>query len=330
MPEKAGMVDDATWDKLIELLGSGLKVKEACAAVAMNPSVLHRKRARDPAFNVRLTAVWDPSSTRRKTRARKREVVVRALNVPAVAKALDAGASLRSLLSETQRKQLFQLRKVRPDALGGRVLQKRIGRDEIARALEAVQGGHPITRLRELGLPSGASLHLHRKRDQYLDAAFSAETRTRLAGFQASDLSQAIAELKRGGDDARLRERGLPSRDTIRRRVRSDATLRTAWRELDGRRRKVGTRPTASGAQLWTTVSAAVSPGLPDFIRQDVIGEMVADVLDGFLQPADIRGAAREYVAEHFRQAGTHRTRSLDADLYGDGGRTLHDLLSAP
>ena len=45
---------------------------------------------------------------------------------------------------------------------------------------------------------------------------------------------------------------------------------------------------------------------------------MVADVIEGYLDVADVKGAACEYVREHFRDSGGHRMQSLDADLPGD------------
>ena len=76
-------------------------------------------------------------------------------------------------------------------------------------------------------------------------------------------------------------------------------------------------------------MSAAISRGLPSFVREDVIGEMVADVLEGYLEAGDIRASARSYVADYHRQAGTWGSRSIDAELGSDGGRTLHDILAA-
>jgi len=76
-------------------------------------------------------------------------------------------------------------------------------------------------------------------------------------------------------------------------------------------------------------VEAAVSRGLPDFIRDEGISEMVADVPEGYLDLSDARAAARDYVNDHHREAGTWSDRSLDAPKGHSDDRTLHELIGA-
>ncbi len=64
-------------------------------------------------------------------------------------------------------------------------------------------------------------------------------------------------------------------------------------------------------------------------MRDDVISEMIADAVEGYLDPADFKAAAREYAADLMRGDGGGRQRSLDADVFGDGGRSLHDLVGS-
>ena len=80
--------------------------------------------------------------------------------------------------------------------------------------------------------------------------------------------------------------------------------------------------------EVWAAVNGAVSRALPTFVRDDVISEMVADVLEGYLDVGEIKGAARSYVSERFRQSGAYQSRSFDATVGHGDGQTLHDLLA--
>lgn len=67
---------------------------------------------------------------------------------------------------------------------------------------------------------------------------------------------------------------------------------------------------------------------LPAQIRDDVIGAMALEIVDGKLRVADVRRRAREYVTSQFRQFSKYGRVSLDARLFDDGIATLMDRLS--
>ncbi len=58
---------------------------------------------------------------------------------------------------------------------------------------------------------------------------------------------------------------------------------------------------------------------LPAQIRDDVIGVMVMELVEGELGPADIRKRVRKYVTAQYRQFSKFGPLSLDARLYDVG-----------
>jgi hypothetical protein len=67
---------------------------------------------------------------------------------------------------------------------------------------------------------------------------------------------------------------------------------------------------------------------LPAQIRDDVIGAMALEIVEGKLRPTDIRRRVREYVAAQYRQFSKFGPISLDARLSEDSNATLLDRLS--
>jgi hypothetical protein len=67
---------------------------------------------------------------------------------------------------------------------------------------------------------------------------------------------------------------------------------------------------------------------LPKQIRDDVIGKMALEIVEGKLRPADIGRRVREYVTAQFREFSNFGRVSLDARLYDNGNATLLDRLS--
>jgi hypothetical protein len=82
------------------------------------------------------------------------------------------------------------------------------------------------------------------------------------------------------------------------------------------------------GADIFMLIRSAVPATLPVQIRDDVIGAMALEIVEGKLRPADIRRRVREYVSAQFRQFSKYGRVSLDARLFEDGNATLLDRLS--
>jgi hypothetical protein len=79
-------------------------------------------------------------------------------------------------------------------------------------------------------------------------------------------------------------------------------------------------------------VFAAVTDALPGFlpraIQDDIRSEMILAVLEGRVEIGDLKQAARRFVSDYHRRAGTWRARSLDAPL-GEGGFSLYSVIAA-
>jgi hypothetical protein len=75
-------------------------------------------------------------------------------------------------------------------------------------------------------------------------------------------------------------------------------------------------------------IRSAVPAYLPAQIRDDVIGAMALEIVEGKLRPTDIRRRVREYITAQYRQFSKFGHVSLDARLYDDGNATLLDRLS--
>jgi hypothetical protein len=82
------------------------------------------------------------------------------------------------------------------------------------------------------------------------------------------------------------------------------------------------------GADIFMLIRSAVPTTLPAQIRDDVIGTMALEVVEGKLRPADLRRRVREYVSAQFGQFSKYGRVSLDARLFEDGNATLLDRLS--
>lgn len=150
----------------------------------------------------------------------------------------------------------------------------------------------------------------------------------------AAQLDAAVRAIAEGRPLRQLGGLGLPSHSTIARYRRLDprfdarvraaaATYRPLLENVAG-----GHSRALSQNEVWAAVNGAVSRGLPSFIRDDVVSEMVADVLEGQLDMREVRSAAGGYVAAYHREASTWSSRSFDAELGADGGRTLHDIFA--
>jgi hypothetical protein len=82
------------------------------------------------------------------------------------------------------------------------------------------------------------------------------------------------------------------------------------------------------GADIFALIRSAVPTTLPAQIRDDVIGAMALEIVEGKLRPSDIRRRVCEYISAQFRQFSKYGRVSLDARLFEDGNATLLDRLS--
>jgi hypothetical protein len=78
---------------------------------------------------------------------------------------------------------------------------------------------------------------------------------------------------------------------------------------------------------LYAAADAAVSRSLPAHIRADVISQMVLDVLEGWLDLANLKTFAKDYVRKLDRESGRWNTVSLDAPIPGTDDLRLIDTL---
>jgi hypothetical protein len=110
----------------------------------------------------------------------------------------------------------------------------------------------------------------------------------------------------------------------------SGANAKVHHAEASARRAMILRAPfiAVRGADFLMLIRDAVSTNLPEQIRDDVIGVMALELVEGKLRPADIRRRVREYVTAQYRQFSKFGPLSLDARLYEDGATTLGDTIT--
>jgi hypothetical protein len=111
---------------------------------------------------------------------------------------------------------------------------------------------------------------------------------------------------------------------------RSAANAKVRHAEATAHRFQILRAPsiTAQGDDIFALIRSAVPATLPRQIRDDVIGKMALEIVEGKLRPADIGRRVREYVTAQFREFSNFGRVSLDARLYDNGNATLLDRLS--
>ena len=110
----------------------------------------------------------------------------------------------------------------------------------------------------------------------------------------------------------------------------SSANAKIHHAEASARRAQIIRAPVIAerGADIFALIRAAVSSSLPAQIRDDVIGAMALEVVEGKLRPPDIRRRIWEYVTAQYRQFSKFGPLSLDARIYDDGATTLGDTIT--
>ncbi len=80
---------------------------------------------------------------------------------------------------------------------------------------------------------------------------------------------------------------------------------------------------------VYAAARRALPSGLPAFVRDDVIADIVIAHLEGKLALAEIPSRAREFLRAHYREFDTFKTVSLDAIVPGTRGTTYLERLEA-
>jgi len=78
--------------------------------------------------------------------------------------------------------------------------------------------------------------------------------------------------------------------------------------------------------ELYAEASRHVPARLPDFIRDDIVSDIVIAVLDGEFAVTDIALKATAVMAAYWRQFGDQRLVSLDAELTGTDFRRIDTI----
>jgi hypothetical protein len=110
----------------------------------------------------------------------------------------------------------------------------------------------------------------------------------------------------------------------------STANAKIHHAEASARRAQIFGAPAIAehGADIFMLIRSAVPTTLPAQIRDDVIGAMTLEVVEGKLKTADIRRRVREFITAQYRQFSRFGPRSLDARVFEDGMTTLGDTIS--
>jgi hypothetical protein len=110
----------------------------------------------------------------------------------------------------------------------------------------------------------------------------------------------------------------------------SSANAKVHYAEAWARRAQIlrGPAIAAHGADIFMLIRSAVPANLPPQIRDDVIGAMALEIVEGKLRPKDIGRRVREFFTAQFRQFSKFGPVSLDARLYDEGSTTLGDTIT--
>jgi hypothetical protein len=110
----------------------------------------------------------------------------------------------------------------------------------------------------------------------------------------------------------------------------SNANAKVHHAEATARRVQILRAPTIAehGTDIFSLIRSAVPETLPRQIRDDVIGAMALEVVEGKLKTADIRRRVREFITAQYRQFSRFGPRSLDARAFEDGTTTLGDTIT--
>jgi hypothetical protein len=110
----------------------------------------------------------------------------------------------------------------------------------------------------------------------------------------------------------------------------SSKNAKVHFAEAGARRAQALRAPSIAGrgADIFAMIRAEVPTYLPAQIRDDVIGTMALEVVEGKLRGIDVRRRVGEYITKQYRLYSKYGPQSLDATLSADGSTTLLDMHS--
>ncbi|MEH2534412.1 hypothetical protein V1277_006292 [Bradyrhizobium sp. AZCC 1588] len=207
------------------------------------------------------------------------------------------------------------------------------------RAMTHCKHGHPL---------SGDNLYLYVAKGRKERKCLTCNKRLALSGRRVSEEQarrvvgalnegRTIAEITKTGPSYILNSRALllfrqkhPKFDQLVVRL-STANAKVHHAEARARRAQIVRAPsiTDRAEDIFLMIISAVPTTLPAPIRDDVIGAMALEIVEGRLRRTDIRRRVGEYIIAQFRQFSKFGTISLDAQLYAEGRATLLDRLSS-
>lgn len=174
-------------------------------------------------------------------------------------------------------------------------------------------------------------------------AAHREEERQRKALWRRQHVDEERARAKKWAADnpvkhqervARWRQKNVAwlkawlDKTRVKRNARRRASRAIIRNKLVVREAFVKGPTTLSQNAIYAKVSSVVSRGLPDYMRDDVIGEMLLAVLEGSLLMGRIDAECARFVRAYNRMFDQFGTISLDAEIPGTDGLTYADRLS--
>ena len=209
--------------------------------------------------------------------------------------------------------------------------------EDVERAVAAIEAGATLTELDHLpGMPGRKSVMKRVARSPDLLRRVRAHRpKYGTSPYSNSAFQFVLDQVRAGQSLSEVAGRdGLPGPSAIysqrRRDPVFDAQLRSAL-EIYGRGFAVEDhfRTRLRKDRLYAAVDKVVRSTVAPFIWDEVRSEMLLAVLEGEIEEADIsRETARAFAADYYRQAGTNKSRSIDA-TFGDSNRTLYDVIEA-
>lgn len=81
--------------------------------------------------------------------------------------------------------------------------------------------------------------------------------------------------------------------------------------------------------EIYAAARKALPDGLPAFVRDEIIADIILAHLEGRLPVADVAAKAKQFVTAYYRMFDQWKTISLDAPVPGTDGLRLGDTIAA-
>lgn len=154
--------------------------------------------------------------------------------------------------------------------------------------------------------------------------------------WRESNPEKARESTRRWREKNPEKAREIGRKNQARYRANNPEKIREYERRYQAKQARIAACPIPSGKTLKTALlqndlyaeaSRQVPAGLPGFIRDDIISDIVIAVLDGEISAADIALKAKGIMKAYWRQFGDQRFVSLDATMPGTDLKRI-DLLT--